>query len=245
MTKRGVAGLSAIAISTTSALATLSVSGCLDTAAPGTELHDKPGLFEPTVSVDSGTVEPAPKCLFETVPGVDANTTSRDDSSKALKTRPVSGTLSLSFSTSSPYAGPSFHEVDGMIPSYGVVWIEDPARRYVKTLERWGLLFAAFDPWWYVVWTRRNCPPDTIDVVTGATQDDGSSHSLIWSGANIDGDIVPQGSYVLWFDLATLESHSVEPVQVPFELGDAQWTRHVPQMSFLKDLTLSFTPSRE
>jgi len=226
-------------------LSVLSAAGCVGTRdADHMRTDNAVGLFEPTDRVDSGVVEPV--CLFETVPGVkdDAGAGSDDKPVDIPRSKLVSGTLSISFSTTPPPWGTGAYDNNGKTPHYGVVWLEDTTRRYVKTLELWGLEFKRQTLVDYRD-TRFHCEDDTMDVMTRSTIQQHIGHSLEWHGENIDEEIVPQGSYVLWLELESDQVRHIDASQIPFVLGDMPWTRQFPPMPLLKDLTLTYAPKRQ
>lgn len=212
------------------------------------------GLFEPGPRIDAGATKQTYKCPFDTVPGIAvdmdagagaASTGTGAGASAAGK--PISGTLAISFMTTPPPGGVGNwdgKDGPGTTPNYGVVWIEDPARHYVKTLALWGKDYLVTTLTTYVLNTRAGCADDTTDVVSSATIYSHVAHSLTWSGANIDGEIVPRGKYVLWLELETQENPHFPATQVPLEIGDQPWTMQVPSQPIHKDLTITYTPKR-
>jgi len=223
--------------------------GCADIPEPDTgpsRTYSNVGLFEPTARLDSGGV--VFECGHETVPGAGA-AASTDKSDAAVKPggapqapqKPLSGTLSITFTTTPPPSGVGGYDKDGNTPNYGVVWIEDPERRYVKSLAFWGMKYTLMTFTTFMQ-TRLGCKDDVVDVMAGPTIQSHITHSLTWSGANIDGDIVPQGSYVLWLELETQEEPHFPASQIPMPLGDMPWTTQIAPMPIHKDLTLTWTP---
>ena len=59
------------------------------------------------------------------------------------------------------------YDKNGLTPNYGVIWIEDPMRKYVKTLALWGVDYVATSLTMYSLNTRKGCDRDSADV-TGA-----------------------------------------------------------------------------
>jgi hypothetical protein len=227
-------------------LGALTAGGCVEAPEPESDHvrnYSVVGLFEPTARLDSGTTKVTYKCPFETVRGVEDDA-GADKKSTAPKLKPMSGTLSISFSTIPPLGGMAAYDKNGMTPNYGVIWIEDPMRNYVKTLALWGVDYVATSLTMYSLNTRKGCARDSADVVTSPTLQSHVAHSLTWSGKNIDDGIVPQGSYVLWLELEVQENPHIEPVQVPLELGDVPWTKLIPSTPLHKDLTVTYTPKR-
>jgi hypothetical protein len=237
---------SALVVGLMTGLAALSAGGCEDESVSDTE-HGRPysnvvGLFEPGPHLDAGSTVMF-HCQHDTVPGVETDA-GADQKSDKTQLKPISGTLTISFTTTPPPGGDVAMWVrPGFTPDYGVVWIEAPNRDYVKTLALWGKDYVATNLTTYLYSTRSGCKGDA-DVVASATPPSHMSRSLTWNGKNTDRKTVAQGRYVLWLELETQENPHFEATQVLFDALDTPWTKQIPAAPIHQDLTLTYTPTR-
>jgi hypothetical protein len=84
----------------------------------------------------------------------------------------------------------------------GAVWIEDAAQNYVKTLELW----AGVRKKSLYKWGKRACQMPEPDVVTRATLATPSEHKVMWTGRDLKGNSVPDGTYKLFIEVTETES---------------------------------------
>jgi hypothetical protein len=77
----------------------------------------------------------------------------------------------------------------------GAVWITDDQNVFVKTLEKWAVKRAK-----YLVKWKAATGGNTVDAVTGATRSKHAAHSLAWDGTDVDGNLVPDGTYRVYME---------------------------------------------
>jgi len=86
----------------------------------------------------------------------------------------------------------------------GAVWIEDASGKFVKTIERWTAIrerylenwSMASGGWGFSIFggTSGN-NPDQVDVVSAGTLSRHQMHMSTWNMKNVDGEVVPDGTY--------------------------------------------------
>jgi hypothetical protein len=77
----------------------------------------------------------------------------------------------------------------------GAVWITDEQNVFVKTLERWAVKRVK-----YLVKWKAATGGNTVDAVTGATRSKHGAHSLAWDGTDVNGNLVPDGTYRVYLE---------------------------------------------
>jgi hypothetical protein len=137
------------------------------------------------------TCDTPPADLGMTKEMADAAKVSNQDLSKRMRTK---GSATLTFTTKAP--GGKYKPAN-----VGAVWIEDIQQRPVKRLQQWAgerLGCLAF----YLSKTCRQYP----DVVATATlANHMMPHNLTWDGTDFLGNVVPDGQYVVWIEVADVE----------------------------------------
>lgn len=109
----------------------------------------------------------------------------------------TSGTMNLSFielSKSPTYGNQGKHVL--------VLWIENSSGQFVKTLSKYGGTMQGNTEDHLSAWSViaggsfSNCTnANTIGAVTGATLTSFSTRTAVWNGTDVNGSIVPDGSY--------------------------------------------------
>jgi hypothetical protein len=143
----------------------------------------------------------------------------------------------------------------------GAVWVEDAKGKFVKTLERWAGIRAGYLSHWneredqHGKWP--SCPfanvctgpmvPDQMDVMTRATIfEDNAMHTAKWSCKNLDGEVVPDGKYKLFFE--EMENISTTfpagPLgMVEFDKGPTAAMLAPPDQAPFKNLKIVYEPT--
>lgn len=104
------------------------------------------------------------------------------------------GTLSVSVSTSE--AG------GGYAPSNVVaIWVQDDNGNFVKTLLAYAASRKTHLNNWQAVTTASGSAYDVTDATTGATRSSHSTRTCTWNATDVNGAIVPDGTYHLYMEL--------------------------------------------
>ncbi len=77
----------------------------------------------------------------------------------------------------------------------GAVWITNDQDVFVKTLERWAVKRSK-----YLVKWKAASNANVVDAVTGATRSQHGPHSLSWDGTDVNGNLVPDGTYRVYIE---------------------------------------------
>lgn len=77
----------------------------------------------------------------------------------------------------------------------GAVWITNEQDVFVKTLERWAVKRSK-----YLVKWKATSGANVVDAVTGATRSQHGPHSLSWDGTDVNGNLVPDGTYRVYIE---------------------------------------------
>lgn len=121
----------------------------------------------------------------------------------------------------------------------GAVWIEDVSGQYIATPAIWaGIRMRNL-----FIWDARRCHQDVPDVITSATLDDHNTpHTATWDGRDLDGKVVPDGTYVLNVEVTEDEFNYGRRVEVQFDKGTEPVTLEPEDTESVKDLKLSYAP---
>jgi hypothetical protein len=118
------------------------------------------------------------------------------------------------------------------------VWIEDVEMRGVRRLGEWSGRWLAT----LLIYFSRTCRAD-IDVVSQATlQDHGLTHRVEWHTDDFQGNIVPDGSYVLMVEENDADRSYGPRTAVPFPKGTQAFSTSVLDGPATLELTLSYRP---
>jgi hypothetical protein len=128
----------------------------------------------------------------------------------------------------------------------GAVWVEDSLTFYVRTLELWTAERHAS----IVQWDTRVCKKDPTvtapDVITSATLRQHKSHTSKWDLKDFRGNVVPDGQYTLWLQVAENEIFPEGPfLEIPFTKGTTPQTFTLPndKLEGFKDITITYQPA--
>lgn len=128
----------------------------------------------------------------------------------------------------------------------GAVWIEKaaPLLEYVRTLEIW----AAERQMSIVQWNSRACHSDPTllkpDVTTSATLPEPKTHTVTWNLEDFRGNVVPDGDYVLWMQVAENEIFPEGPfLNLPFTKDATPFTMTLPSADGFRDISITYTPA--
>jgi hypothetical protein len=98
------------------------------------------------------------------------------------------------------------------------VWIEDERGNFVKTLLAYAVNRKTHLNTWEASTTAAGSPFNTVDAITGATRTSHATRSCTWNGTDVNGVLVPDGTY-----------------KVRMELTDKNATGNYSSFNFTKD----------
>jgi hypothetical protein len=111
----------------------------------------------------------------------------------------TSGTLTVTATTSS--AGGNFAPKNIV-----AVWIENEQGNFVKTLLAYAQTRKTHLNTWEASTTAAGSPFNTVDAVTGATKTSHATRTCTWDGTDINGTLVPDGTYKVRMELTDKNS---------------------------------------
>jgi hypothetical protein len=121
----------------------------------------------------------------------------------------------------------------------GAVWIEDASERYIKTLELW----AGVRKKSLYKWGVRACHKPEVDVVTRATLPMHQTHEVSWNGKDLNGLLVPDGTYTLFIEVTETELDVGVTSTQAFEKGSAPVVLQPADALAAQPLTLTYIPT--
>ena len=106
------------------------------------------------------------------------------------------------------------------------IWIEDDQGNFVKTLLAYAATRKTHLNTWEASTTAFGSPFNVVDAITGATRSNHGTRTCTWNGTDVDGTVVPDGTY-----------------KVRMELTDKNATGNFSSFEFTKDtIALNITP---
>lgn len=82
---------------------------------------------------------------------------------------------------------------------------------------------------------------NTVDAITGSTISSHQTHTVNWDCTDLDGNIVPDGDYVVWVEFT--DKHAQGPLySLAFTKGPDPQIFVAPDETYFKDIELTFTP---
>ncbi|MEZ5084560.1 MAG: DUF2271 domain-containing protein, partial [Bacteroidales bacterium] len=115
------------------------------------------------------------------------------------------------------------------------IWIED-VNGFVKTRKAMANQRKQYLYTWHAASNY-----NVVDAITGVTLTSHQTHTVVWDCTDLDGNIVPDGDYVVWVEFT--DKHDQGPLfNLTFTKGpDAQFFTP-PEETYFKDIELEFTP---
>jgi hypothetical protein len=142
------------------------------------------------------------------------------------------GTLAVAFTTES-YGG--FYAPENC----GAVWIEDTAGNYIATPLVWVEERARS----FLVWMARRCETDQPDEVSSATLPVHGDHVARWDTRDFNGRVVPDGTYVVKFDITEDEFDFGRYTDIVIEKGAVPFELTPPDSETVKAVTITYEPN--
>jgi hypothetical protein len=96
--------------------------------------------------------------------------------------------------------------------NYGALWVSDDSGGFIRTFELWaGRHINDLSQW------RNQTGSNQVDAVSGATLRSHGTHTVTWDCRDLDGEILPDGSYV--FHAEMTEGGQGPYMEIPFQIG--------------------------
>lgn len=132
----------------------------------------------------------------------------------------------------------------------GAVWIETSSGAFVKTVERWaGVRAVHLTRWnqasggWPSPFFFATAPsPDEMDVVSTATLRPHQAHHATWNGKNLNGEVVPDGSYRVVIEVNESNFLPSISAEISFEKGASPQTLSPPDTGPYSGLSITYAP---
>jgi hypothetical protein len=129
----------------------------------------------------------------------------------------------------------------GFSPSHLIaIWIENGSSSFIKTKIKYG----TSDNYDHLsTWTSKSSL-NIVDATSGSTLTNHGTRSLIWDGTNVSGNIVADGTYKVWVEMAWSHSNPGKTVtSYTFEKGSTLYTSNPANTENLLSVSLTWTPS--
>lgn len=133
--------------------------------------------------------------------------------------------------------------IDGLYAprNCGAVWLEDSFLFYVRTLEVW----THERQMSLVQWDARVCKTDVTlaDAISGATLAAPAMHTSTWDTKDFRGNVVPDGTYTLWLQVASNEIFPEGPfAKIPITKGSTPYAEKVAAQPGFSGIVVTYTP---
>jgi hypothetical protein len=141
------------------------------------------------------------------------------------------GSLTLTFKTKQP--GGRWRP-----GNVGAVWVEDIQQRPVRRLQQWAgerLGCLAF-------YLSKTCSKYMDVVATATLADHLTPHNVTWDGKDFLGNVVPDGQYVIWIEVADVERVFGPRTTFPFAKGTQPTAMSIPDAPATTGLEFNYTP---
>jgi hypothetical protein len=130
--------------------------------------------------------------------------------------------------------------------SYGTkhlmaIWLENSSPTFVKTK----IMYSSAGNWDHLAtWTSKS-GGNLVDATTGATLSTHGLVSFIWNGTDVSGNVVPDGNYNVWLEMAWDKSLSTGKTltSYSFTKGPVSFSSTPPNTANFLGTNLTWTPS--
>jgi hypothetical protein len=144
----------------------------------------------------------------------------------------TSGTFSFSVTTTAPAGS---YDSDNLL----AIWIENSQAAFIKTKIK----FFTGELDHLATWVAKS-GQNVVDAVTGPTRTSHGTVTFLWNGTNVDGTVVPDGSYFVWLEMAWDKSKTTDKTvnSFPFTKGTSAFHSTPANTSNFLSIALDWTP---
>ena len=122
----------------------------------------------------------------------------------------------------------------------GVIWVTDSNNQFVKTIKIW----AATYRYTLIRWISSS-GQNTQGAITGASLNSHQLHNVSWNGTDYQGNPVPDGDYKINVEFTEHNASAGNMgkfKQVTFTKGSEPVSLTIPNETYFRDMTLTWTP---
>ncbi|HEY6913939.1 MAG TPA: T9SS type A sorting domain-containing protein [Paludibacter sp.] len=150
----------------------------------------------------------------------------------AMTNSQTTGTLTFSVATAP--TGMGFYEPNNVL----AIWIEDSSNHFVKTMLEYGLIrYEYLDLW------NNASGGNKVDAKTGATKTDHGVRTCIWSGTDILGAVVGDGTYKICMQLTDDDFSGVNKTFTFTKGPTSQTLTPANALPSFKDVSIQWLPA--
>jgi hypothetical protein len=123
----------------------------------------------------------------------------------------------------------------------GAIWITNAQNQFVKTIKVWASQYR-----YTLVRWNASSGGNTTGAVTGASLNNHQLHNVTWNGTNVQGTEAPDGEYKINVEFTEHNASAAnlgKYIQVSFTKGPDPVNETIPNESYFRDMTLSWTPA--
>lgn len=121
------------------------------------------------------------------------------------------------------------------------IWVADDSGNFVKTLLAYANRRKTHLNTWQATTTSAGSAYNTVDAITGATKNSHATRNCSWDGTDVDGNLVPDGSYKVWMEL-TDKNGTGNFSSFPFTKGPAVDEQSPSNKPSFSSISINWTP---
>lgn len=121
------------------------------------------------------------------------------------------------------------------------IWIEDNQGNFVKTLLAYAQTRKTHLNTWEASTTAFGSPFNTVDAITGATKSSHSTRTCTWNGTDVNGTLVPDGTYKVRMEL-TDKNNTGNFSTFTFTKGSNAETQNHANVPSFASITINWEP---
>jgi len=194
-----------------------------------------PGTSQPSIDAGPSTGSPDASVTGTDAGGRPSEMEAGTGEPEPIPSGPAEGTLHVEFTSVSLGGRYSPKNV-------GAVWLEDASGSYITTLERWAGIRARYLSDWNAAsggWGFFGSPEP--DAVSQATLTRHESHAVTWDSRDLDGQVLPDGSYTLHIELTDADRAGAT-ASIPFEKNTQGFSETPADQMPYTGLSLRYEP---
>lgn len=122
------------------------------------------------------------------------------------------------------------------------MWIEDSSGKFVKTLLAYASERKQYLKNWKTVTTVAGAAYNTVDAITGATQNSHATRTCTWNGKNRSSVLVPDGTYTLKMELTDNDGTAQNLATFTFTKGTSVQTLTPSSTNGFSNISIEWKP---